>query len=255
MQHNSNNFLTFMQSMLDTESLNEPQSQLSEGPVLYYTNTIGTKDKARRDILQYIQEKKTLKEQQGSSMSMLQTSEFFEGANESVEQTADHCDQQVASEKASVSSLQELQEIVPSIVYTNSPSLKARAKRDILEYINQKKAVIHSLSGVHQTESDESKKNTLDSLLCAGNEGINKGIETPVIQYTKDPGTRKKFQEDIINYIQDKKQKGSSASVSNQEAPKLKYTKDLAIKRQNLKDILSYIQEKAQREEHDSRKN
>ena len=183
---------------------------LQSPPRLAYTKSIGTRDRARKDLLDFIREKKVRDSQLQGSSSDNHLSNNLTASQSKVEQ-----DNQDVKEDLNPP---------PSIVYTNSIGYKSRAQQDILDYIKEKKQKMSGSGSKIQEETTKTEIKKARNELFAfiqeknakqpqddsqptiddNNQG-NQGSPPPQITYTNTYGSKRKAREDIIAFVREKK--------------------------------------------------
>lgn len=121
----------------------------------------------------------------------------------------------------------------PVLTYSKTIRTRTKAKQDIIDFINEKKAR-------QSSEQDES---------------ISNFPEPEVLRYTKTIGTRTKAQKDLIEFINEKKLR-KNAQTNEENFGDVSPLANIESKTRARQDILGYLQEKsAQRDVQDCKNN
>lgn len=231
-------------------------------PMIYYTNTMGTKDRARRDLIAYINEKKARKEQaekvESSSSetgsddhSLLRNTKPkenkklpFEHINE---QADDDREPEIESNQGS-----QGDSYSPALGRSNSPSLKRPPNKDNLDD-----------DKIRRTEINNHSTNTASKFLEKCFDVVQeeeREAPPPVIHYTNSHEDKRKAKEDIVTYVREKRNQKLNQQQQHfepeveQEPPIIRYTNTYNSKRKAREDILAFMEEKKARAQHSQNK-
>lgn len=220
------------EDLLETE--NDQSS--SYPPPLAYTKSIGTRDRARRDILEYIREKKARAAQSEatspkgderpqslagssqedkfidhfSSNALIHSNAMYDRSATNLFHLMGNSDAEAERENADEPNGDSNQQDIPMLQYTKGVSFERKAKEDILAFIREKKMA-------QAKEEDQ----LLDS------EQENDII--PVLTYTKSYSFEKKAREDILAYIVEKKKSKSAQETAAEDSSKRGFESDLKL--------------------------
>ena len=175
-------------------------------PPLKYTKTMGTRDKAKRDIIAYINEKKARKEVTENSPSHLIHHSLHLGSFAHQTKTKNNTRHILDNILEHAVNDEEYDGIEgrtdgPVISYTNDPYYKKKARQDILEYVREKN------NRKRPTELKEAFgfSATIDKLMIEDKDLTQEQLMPPPIKYTNTYNSKRKAREDILAFMAEKK--------------------------------------------------